>query len=506
MSVIMRLKNRRPAARRALLLLLVVCCTVLAPARRAAAHDEQDVQKLNRYVQGTKADTPAMKLFREGRDQIEAGNWAQAADRFSAFVRTYPGDKDVDAALYWLAYARKRQGDKESAAKPLLSLIRNYPGSTWRREAEAMLVELGYQDAIKQALDRDNDEIKILALQSLFEADEERAYAYVGEILKPGSTASPALKSAAVALLGARGGPRATPILLDIARNPQSDLKLRLTAIRRLGEQPSDATLDALAQLYEADRTKDVRVQILRAYADMRNPRAVEKLTAAARAGDDLSVRQYAIRFLADREGPAALDELIRLYDADRTPEIRAQILRSLADRDDPRARAKLLEVARRGETTELRVEAIRRLADRGATAVEDLLQLYATETDQNIRLGLIRAYADMKDPRARAKLSEIARTGEPAEVRLYAIRRLGDRDDAETVNELISMYDGEQNVQVRGSLLRAFGDSKQKPALRKLMQIARSDQNVELRKLAVRLLGESKDPEALKFLEDLLK
>jgi len=43
---------------------------------------------------------------------------------------------------------------------PLLRLIKEFSQLQWRREAEAMLVVLGRGDAIRQALDRDNCEIK----------------------------------------------------------------------------------------------------------------------------------------------------------------------------------------------------------------------------------------------------------------------------------------------------------------------------------------------------------
>ena len=506
MTAMMHTRTRRRLARCGFVILLALGCGVFsffrAPRARA---DGQDIQKLNRFVQ-TKGDTPAMKMFREGRDLIEAENWPQAATKFNDFVRGYPKDKDVDAALYWLAYALKKQGRREEAAAPLLRLVKDFRGSSWRQEAEAMLVELGYRDAIQDALKRDDVEIKILALQSLFDADQERAYAFVGDILRPGSTADPALKAAAVSLLGSHGGPRAVPILLDMARNPQADLKLRLTAVKRLGEQNSDTVVDELARLFDAERTPEIRKQILRALSELHSPRAEAKLVEVARSGDQLDLRQQAIRYLGERDGTASLDELIRIFDAERTPEIRSQILRALSERDDPRARAKLLDVARRGETPQLRVEAIRRLGDRGAAALEDLLQLYTTENNQEIKQGLIRAYSEANDMRARAKLFEIARGADTPDLRLYALRRLGEHDDAQVVEQLVQMYDGERDAQVKVTLIRAFGDSHQKVALRKLIAIARSDQSVELRKLAVRQLGESKDPEALRFLEELLK
>ncbi len=190
----------------------------------------------------------------------------------------------------------------------------------------------------------------------------------------------------------------------------------------------------------------------------------------------------------------------------ERTPEIRGQILRALAESDDPQAHAKVLAVAKQGETPELRIEAIRRLADRGRISLDELLGLYNTEANTAIKQGLLRAYGDMNDPRARAKLYDVARSSDALDLRIYAIRQLRNKDDEQTIDQLVGMYDAEQNVQVRGALLRAFGNSRQKNAVHKLMTIARSDQSVDLRKLAVRYLGESKDPEALKFLEDLLK
>lgn len=402
---------------------------------------DQEIVKLNRFVQATKSNTASMQIFREGRDQIEAQNWKKAAEIFNQFIAGYPKDKDLDAALYWYGYALQKDGRKEEAKAPLLRLINRFPSSSWRREAEALLVVLGEQDAVKKGLERDNCEIKMLALQSLFQADEERATAIVMDAIKTNPTQCEGFQAVAVSMLARHGGQRALPVLLDVARS-NANLKLRLTAIRALGDQ--------------------------------RN----EQMTA----------------------------ELIKIYDADKTREIRYQVLRALADREDAAARAKVLEIARQGETPELRIMAIRVLSDGGRMPLEDLLQLYNTETNVQIKQGLLRTFADSKDPRAQAKLLAIARGAEAIELRGFAIRQLSDRDDEQTVTQLVAMYDSEQNQQVKMTLIRSFGDSKQKVAVHKLMTIARNDPSVELRKVAVRYLGESKDPEALKFLEELLK
>src|SRR5829696_4355672 len=496
------LVNNRPQIKSGIALLAVAAVAIVFAICAQTSYG-QDISKLERFVQA-KGNTASMQLFREGRDFIEAQNWQKAAEKFNAFITGYPKDKDLDAALYWYGYALQKQDRKEEAAAPLVRLINRFPNSNWRNDAQALLVVLGRKADVEQALDRDNCEIKMLALQSLFQADQERAIGIVTEALRATPNQCQGFQAAAVSMLGSHGGPRVVPILLDIARsNPDS--RLRLTAIKRLGEQNNDQVATELIKLYDADRTKDIRTQVLRALVDSRTAAGNTKVLEIARAGDDIAMRQVAIRYLGNLKDSASLDELIRIFDADKTKEIRFSIIRALAEREDVRARTKLFEIARQGETPELRIEAIRRLGDR-RMALDDLIQLYTGETNLQIKQGLLRAFAENADPRARAKLLEIARGNEAIELRGYAIRRLGEKDDEQTVTQLVAMYDSEQNPQVRTALMRAFGDSKQKSAVRKLMTIARNDQSVELRKAAVRYLGESKDPEALKFLEDLLK
>jgi HEAT repeat protein len=498
--------THRPQIMFALVLVAIAgIAATIAVHTQAGSGPDQDIAKLNRFVQGKNVNTASMQIFREGRDLIEAQNWQRAAEKFNEFITGYPKDKDLDAALYWYGYALQKQGRKDEAKAPLVRLINRFPGSSWRREAEALLVVLGEQAEVNKALAKDNCEIKTLALQSLFQADEERAIGIVTEALKANQSQCQGFTAAAVSMLGSHGGARATQMLLDIARN-NPDPKLRLTAIRRLGEQNNEQITDELIKIYDADRTREIRVQILRALIEAHTARGSAKVLEIARSGDDLALRQSAIHFLSESNDAASTDELIRIYDAEKTREIRFQILRVLAERQgDAKARAKLWEIARQGETFELRVEAIRRLSE-GNMPIDELLQLYKSETNLQIKQSLLRAFAENNDPRARAQLLEIVRGNDPIELRGYALRRLAEKEDDETVNMLVGMYDAEQNLQIKSLLVRAFGESNQKSALRKLMSIARNDPSIEMRKVAIRYLGESKDPEALKFLEDLLK
>jgi HEAT repeat protein len=502
-----RLWTTRTALALTLAFVAVAACVMFARTRIAYGAD-QDLAKLNRFVQT--GNTPAMKLFRAGRDLIENEEWAKAAETFRGFINTYPRDNDVDAALYWYAYALKRQGNTKEAAKALKRLIKEHRHSGWREEADAMLTELapalGQTEIIDNALGKENEELKLIALQSLFDSDPERALGYVAEWLKPNSTASRHLKESAVSLLGAHGGKQAVPLLLEIARN-QPDAKLRQTAIHRLGEAGGESVMDELMRIYAADPDIKIKQQVLHALAEMDGARASAKLLEIAQnSNEEIGMRQAAIHRLADKDG--SVDNLLRIYDTDRTLEIRRRLLNVFSESDDPRAAAKLLEVARTGDNVELRRYAVRRLGEHnGDSMLDELMRIYQTEQSLEVKRDILHAFSDMNSPRAKAKLHEIARnTSENAEARRHVIRRIGESDDAQSVELLINIYDADSNFDIKRTILHALAESKQKTALRKLMQVARTDASLDLRRQAIQRIGESRDPEALRFLEDILK
>src|SRR5919108_2788181 len=93
---------------------LLAIASVFAISTHRAHAIDQDIAKLNRFMQ-TSRNTASMQIFREGRDFIEAQNWQKAAEKFNDFIKGYPKDKDMDAALYWYGYALEKQNRKEEA-------------------------------------------------------------------------------------------------------------------------------------------------------------------------------------------------------------------------------------------------------------------------------------------------------------------------------------------------------------------------------------------------------
>ena len=499
-------RARRRAAAAALAAVVLSASTFVS-----SAQDFRD--SLRNFAQdGNSANaSPSARLLRQGRDLIAEEEWAKAAETLRNFLSQYPRDREVAAALYWYSYTLHKQGDNAGAEKMLRQLLVAHSRSNWADDAQALLIQVNPK-AAQPLIDAQNCELRMVALQSLFENSPERAMQYARQVLAGDDTPGCRIKDAAIRMIASHGGAQAIPILVEIARNQQAAPQIRLTAIHALGEEGGAAAFDELSRLYDSERTPKIKEQLVHAFGDTDDPRGRAKLLQIARnSSEDVKFRRNAIHWLGERE-QSAYDDLLQIYNADQNPEIRRQLVHAFSDMKDPRGLQKLLEIARgtANDTVELRRTAIHFLADKDNEAhIDELMRIFEADQSVEIRRQVLHAFGDMKSPRARAKVAEVARGQNfPPELRRAAIHLFVDnKDDQQSVDLIISLYDAEQSVEIKRSLLHALGESKQKSALRKLMTIARSQtEPVELRRTAVHAIGESKDPEAQRFLEELLK
>ena len=415
-------------------------------------------EMLNRLVQSMQNDAAA-KAFVQGRDQINEGKWATAATTFGKYVADYPADKNVDAALYWLAYAYEKQRKYGDADTALAKLIKEHAKSAWKNDAEKLRLlvrsKLGTlyntgnnPDSLldPQASQRpDADcELKVVALQALCQADRgARCATHVNDTLRSNTTCL-VLKEAAITYLGRYGGQDALPALIQMARTEPNE-KLRMRAIAALGRTGDERALDVLRELamspiYENESPTDSAIHAL---AGFENPRAASILADVIINGKNIEARTHGAQLLSQRRGDDVVDQLFRIYDAASEVEIKKYVLAGLGNRKDPRAVNKLAEVARSASDVQLRAQAIRSIPNRGEEQDLDLL---------------------------------------------------------------LPLYDSERDAELKDHLLDAIGHYQNQRAYQKLMQVVRSNESLERRKKAIQMLSRSKDPAVLKFLEDMLK
>ena len=526
--------NTTTAANRARFILITFVVAMIAAAGAVNAQ-----QRRTNFQSGTatrSAQSDASTVFRSARDLITDGEWAKAQEKFNEYVNSYPNEKNIDAALYWLAYAQQRLAKYDQCRVTIERLLEKYPNSTWRDDARVLLAQVPiyaqnyaatvaasdelmaklksevtvvpqYEAAYvlapgaplapvaiapgqtvagvatpalapgafdSSANDDDPCEFKIVVLQALFQTDLQRGIMVASEWLKPGSTQTVRCKGAALTLLGRNGGKAVTPVILGVARS-EPDLKLRARAISALGATNDDTVVDALREFALNSQENDIVEASLYALSKHTGERAIVVLSDIAISGKTTSQRRMAISSIATRPGEPAVDALLRIYDADQTVDIRRTVIAGFGNRKSERAGAKLFDIARSSDNIELRKAAISAISRRGGDkAIEFLLSLYDTEKNEELRDQIMSALG----------------YGSNVYVTTPAIRGAGQ-----------GIGSGEGIAYSGGSRM-----SDQR-VIRKLIEIARDQKApMERRKRAIGWLSRSKDPEVLKFLEDLLK
>jgi len=416
---------------------IAVIALIIAPSTPAQPKSQRNL--LNRLAQTTGTD-PASLTFRAGREYLDDQQWAKAQEKFDQLVTSFPSDKLIDQALYWLAYSQIKLEEFGQSKKTLTELFAKFPNSNWTREGRTLWVLVPGNPPLTPA-DNDPDELKAAALQALFQADLNRGIAVAADFLKPGSSASSGLKSVALSLLAHNGGTQATPIILGVATN-ETDTKIRRRAISMLGSTRDDSVIGPLRDFALNSKESEIVEAALYAIGQHSSPQAIVVLGEIATSNRPNNVRKIAISSIAQRTGDPAVDQLLKIYDADQSIEIRRTVIAGFAGRRSPRAAQKLLEIARNSDNIELRKAAINGIARRssvlGESAIDSLLSLYETEKNEELKDQIIGSLAFSNDKRVSSKLIDIARNPQlPIERRKRAIGWLSRSRDPEVLKFL---------------------------------------------------------------------
>lgn len=486
-------------------------------------------QRRNALTAQSSSTDSATVVFRAARDLITDGDWAKAQDKFGEYVSSYPNEKNLDAALYWMAYAQHKLARFDQCRETIARLLEKYPSSSWRDDARTLLAQapggvvvaaqvdemlaqtramspvaiarpadgtLVYAPSVNgigtanvtplpaQGIggtavytlgelghsenDDDPCEFKIVVLQALFQTDLQRGILAATDWLKPGSNQTVRCKGAALTLLGHHGGKTVTPVILGVARS-EPDLKLRARAISSLGATNDDSVIDPLREFAMNSNENEIVEASLYALSKHTNDRVITVLSDIALSGKTPAQRKVAIASIASRAGDPAVDALLRIYDADQTVEIRKSVIAGFANRKSERAGNKLLDIARSSDNVELRKSAISGISRRGGDkAIEFLLNLYDAEKNEQLKDQILNALGG----------------------------------SSFNLADSVWAASGQNVITTSGS-----SRMKDQRVVRKFIEIAKSPQEpMERRKRAIGWLSRSKDPEVLKFLEELLK
>lgn len=385
---------------------------------REAERQEREVERAQRDVERSQRDEErkqerlqrAEEAYERGTEALDEGRWDRALARFDEVCRQ--GGSRCDGALYWKAYGLGRLGRRPEAQATLAELRKAHPQSRWLGEAKALEVEL-QQASGKPAspTNGDDEELKLLALNSLMNTDSEKALPLLESFLK--TNRSPRLQDRALFVLSQSDSPRARDVLVAVAKGAQNpDLQGR--AVKYLGMSGDPTSRKTLGEVY-ATADVSLRRQILHAFlvADDQS-----RVLEAARSEKVPELRREAINLLG---AMAAVAELQQLYKAEAAPELRRAILDAFIAAD---ASGALLETARSEKDAGLRLHAVRNLGalDEKETGAA-LVALYAAEADQDVRRAVLDAFTAQGNCDATVK---IARAEKDPKLRRSLVERLG--------------------------------------------------------------------------------
>jgi hypothetical protein len=377
--------------------------------QRDREQEARDREQERRDRQLERADR-LTELYDDGRQALDEDRYDQAEAKFKELAAM--NGAQVDAALYWKAYAENRLGKRDTALATLADLKRRFEQSRWRKDAEALEIEVRQSTGQPSKPEtQSDDELKILAIQGLMNGDPERAMPLLEKVLN--GSGSPKEKSKALFVLAQSGSSQGREIIGRIARG-QSNPELQQKAVQYLGLFGGSQSKQTLTEIYAASSDASVKHAILRSYM-IGGDR--EDLLAAAKSEKDPSLRGEAIRQLGILHAPKELEQI---YQTETSPEIRREIMQAFFLAGDA---VMLAQAARTEKDAEVRRSAIRNLGlTHSDDAAKALQSIYAKETDRGMRKEVLNAFFLQGNA---AAIVAIAKDEKDPELKKAAVQKL---------------------------------------------------------------------------------
>jgi HEAT repeat protein len=347
--------------------------------------------------------------YQNGTRALDNGRWDEAVEYFTR-VANQNGTR-ADGAMYWIAWAQHKQGNGAAALEWLARMRKTYPESRWVTEARALEVEI--RQTAGQPVRPENvpdDELRLMALNSLARADEQRAIPMLEKIVN--GTGSPRLKERALYVLAQNGSPETRQIIIKIARGGNPDLQAK--AVQHLGAFGGTESKQALLDIFKSSTNFTVKRNILRSFMSAGDR---DLLLEVARTEQMPELRAEAVQQLG---AMGAQEQLAQLYASEKTIEVRKRIIQAMFARHNPDALVQLLNTETEPDLRRTIVQNLGQMrSGQGAAALQSL---YASEKDATVRRAVIDAFANQRNAKV---LIELSRKETDPVMRKHIVNRL---------------------------------------------------------------------------------
>jgi len=382
---------------------------------------------LANLIDGSAVASKDDALYSDGTRAINDSRWADAEAIFAKIAQQH-GDR-AEAALYWQAYAENKQGKSALALETCAELQKAYPHGSWVNECGALQIEIRGKNGDPPPPQAEQDEeLKLLALNSLMQQDESRALPIIQQILE--GDRSEKLKERALFVLAQDQSQQAQALLGEIARG-QKDPALQRKAIQMIAVAHGQQSAAMLADIYRQSSNEEVKKAVIQAYLVTGNP---DPLVEAARHESDPELAGSAVHTLG---AMGATSQLLILYRATGNAETKAQIINAFIAAGQKGADA-LGTIAGSEPDPELRRKAIRNLGIAGGmSAAPSLIATYKKNSDPETKKAVIQALFLANDSH---DLVELARAERDSSLKQAIVQQLSIMHSKEATDYMLEV------------------------------------------------------------------
>ena len=201
----------------------------------------------------------------------------------------------------------------------------------------------------------DEEELKLMAIDSLTRSDSDRAIPLVDKVLQ-NQQASMRLRLRALQALGNSSSTKAREIVVRVAKDA-SQPELQSRAIQMLGSREGSQNKQLLSEIYASSNNADIKRQVIRSWASGDD---WQKLLEIAKTEKNEELRNRAIQHAGSVRSAGVSEALVELYNSTSDSSTRHAILRALSNQSNPKP---LIALARKETNPDLKRAAVQQLS-----------------------------------------------------------------------------------------------------------------------------------------------
>jgi len=268
---------------------------------------QREVQKEVAKVQeALKQAQREMELYAKGTAALDTARYEKALEAF-AEAAALKGAK-ADSALYWKAFSEYKVQAMQAALESLKEVQKNFPDSRWLEQALALELEVkGAMGKPVSPAATPDEELKLLALNSLLNTDAEQALPMLEKMLN--GPQSIQLKKRALFVVSQSKSPKAREILASVAKGSSGpDLQLEALQYIQMFGGADDRKL--LSGVYSVSKDRDVKRRVVDALFEQGD---AGTLVDMARKETDPAMRKRIVERLSRMKSKEATDYMLEL-------------------------------------------------------------------------------------------------------------------------------------------------------------------------------------------------